>query len=269
MPVSAVLLAAGESTRMGSPKALLPWEGTTLLEYQVQQLLQSRCAEVVVVLGHEAGRLQGLLSTLAHRPLSRVDRRGRQRPLKALDGAGSAGSIYRSQPRVAAGETRSALETGRTLRQAPGNVETEADPTASSPACHCKPLRVVHNSDYRSGKCSSIRAGVEALSPGATGVLILGVDQPRPAWILDLIAERHAASAALITVPLHSGRRGHPPLFAADLFSELRHLSEERQGLRDVLRRHASDVHLVEIDSPLIWVDLNRPEDYQAAQRPT
>ena len=33
--VSAILTAAGEWTRMGRPKPLLPWRGTTLVEHQV------------------------------------------------------------------------------------------------------------------------------------------------------------------------------------------------------------------------------------------
>ena len=52
--VSAILTAAGESTRMGSPKPLLSWKGTTLVEYQVRCLLDAGCSEVVVVLGHAA-----------------------------------------------------------------------------------------------------------------------------------------------------------------------------------------------------------------------
>ncbi len=52
--ISAVLLAAGESTRMRQPKPLLPWQGKTLLEYQVQALIDAGASEVVVVLGHRA-----------------------------------------------------------------------------------------------------------------------------------------------------------------------------------------------------------------------
>ncbi len=51
--VLAILTAAGESSRMGRPKALLPWRGTTLVEYQVSSLLEGGASEVVVVLGHE------------------------------------------------------------------------------------------------------------------------------------------------------------------------------------------------------------------------
>lgn len=52
--VSAILTAAGESTRMGSPKPLLPWCGVTLVEYQVSSLVQAGVSEVVVVLGYQA-----------------------------------------------------------------------------------------------------------------------------------------------------------------------------------------------------------------------
>ncbi len=41
------------STRMGEPKALLPWVGRSLVEYQLEQLGESRVEGTVVVLGHE------------------------------------------------------------------------------------------------------------------------------------------------------------------------------------------------------------------------
>ena len=39
---------------MGQPKALLPWMGTTLVEYQLEQMAASRVSCVVLVVGHEA-----------------------------------------------------------------------------------------------------------------------------------------------------------------------------------------------------------------------
>lgn len=50
----AILLAAGQSTRMGSLKALLPWNGSTLVEYQVKTLLAAGVSSVIVVVGHRA-----------------------------------------------------------------------------------------------------------------------------------------------------------------------------------------------------------------------
>ena len=52
--ISAILTAAGESTRMGRPKPLLPWLGATLVERQAEALVDAGASHVVVVLGHEA-----------------------------------------------------------------------------------------------------------------------------------------------------------------------------------------------------------------------
>ena len=52
--ISAILTAAGESRRMGRPKPLLPWRGTTLVEHQIDALFRGGASEVVVVVGHEA-----------------------------------------------------------------------------------------------------------------------------------------------------------------------------------------------------------------------
>src|SRR5438105_172394 len=55
-----LLLAAGESTRMGQLKALLPWGKATLLEYAAAQLMAA-VDETVVVLGHRADELAPLV----------------------------------------------------------------------------------------------------------------------------------------------------------------------------------------------------------------
>jgi molybdenum cofactor cytidylyltransferase len=60
--VASILLAAGESARMGQPKALLPWERSTLLEYQIFSLSSSDIGRSMVVLGHHSEELIPLLS---------------------------------------------------------------------------------------------------------------------------------------------------------------------------------------------------------------
>jgi molybdenum cofactor cytidylyltransferase len=63
--VSAILLAAGESRRMGELNKLeLPVCGEPLLRRTARTLLASRLIEVVVVLGHEAARARRLLDGL-------------------------------------------------------------------------------------------------------------------------------------------------------------------------------------------------------------
>jgi molybdenum cofactor cytidylyltransferase len=54
----ALLMAAGFSHRMGSPKALLPWQSTTLIEYQIAMLEEVGVDLIIVVLGHQAKQVQ-------------------------------------------------------------------------------------------------------------------------------------------------------------------------------------------------------------------
>jgi molybdenum cofactor cytidylyltransferase len=52
--ITCILLSAGSSQRFGSPKALAPLYGTTVIEHVQKTLLQSTCNEIIVVLGdHE------------------------------------------------------------------------------------------------------------------------------------------------------------------------------------------------------------------------
>ena len=64
--VVAILLAAGESRRMGQSKALLPWRGVSLLEHQVAALKAGGADRVIVVVGHQADRLRPLLADLEY-----------------------------------------------------------------------------------------------------------------------------------------------------------------------------------------------------------
>ena len=53
-PVSAVILAAGTSTRMGQPKQLLPLDGTTVLARAIENVRSAGLVEIVLVLGASA-----------------------------------------------------------------------------------------------------------------------------------------------------------------------------------------------------------------------
>ncbi len=61
MNAVALLLAAGDSERMGTSKALLPWRGQPLLSHQLQQIQKSGVAECIVVLGRDAETLAPLV----------------------------------------------------------------------------------------------------------------------------------------------------------------------------------------------------------------
>jgi molybdenum cofactor cytidylyltransferase len=54
---AAIVLAAGESRRMGSPKALLEFRGETFLD-RLTRKLAVHCSPVIVVLGHAASAIR-------------------------------------------------------------------------------------------------------------------------------------------------------------------------------------------------------------------
>lgn len=58
----AIILAAGESKRMGSPKMLLPWMGRTIIEQVVENVLSSEVSGAVVVLGASADEVKRVTS---------------------------------------------------------------------------------------------------------------------------------------------------------------------------------------------------------------
>lgn len=60
MSVAGLLLAAGAGRRMGGPKALVELGGEPLLRRAVRLLRAGGCAEVVVVVGAQAGKVAAL-----------------------------------------------------------------------------------------------------------------------------------------------------------------------------------------------------------------
>ncbi len=56
--ISGIILAAGESRRMGSPKALLRYQGKTFIERICHNFLAAGVDELIVVLGARAEELQ-------------------------------------------------------------------------------------------------------------------------------------------------------------------------------------------------------------------
>jgi molybdenum cofactor cytidylyltransferase len=61
--LSAILLAAGESRRMGKLKQLMPLGKSTIIEQAIDNLSASAVNEVIVVLGHKAEEIKEAIST--------------------------------------------------------------------------------------------------------------------------------------------------------------------------------------------------------------
>ncbi len=124
----------------------------------------------------------------------------------------------------------------------------------------------VLNSDYLEGKTTSIKAGLRALEGRLPEtLLLLNVDQPRSSDTVGYLLRQHRSSSFLITIPAYGGKGGHPVVFDGALLDELSRITEETQGIREVVRRHQAGTNRIEMETPEVLWDLNTPEQYREA----
>jgi molybdenum cofactor cytidylyltransferase len=65
--IAAVILSAGESSRMGRPKALLPIGSQTFIEKIVKALREAGLQNIIVILGHDA---EAMRQKITHLPVT-------------------------------------------------------------------------------------------------------------------------------------------------------------------------------------------------------
>ena len=194
--LAAILLAAGESTRMGQPKALLPWGGLPLVRHQADLLTAHPAIDQLIVV---VGSLQDEVSD-------------------ALKGT---------------------------------------------------PARVVVNPRFREGRATSLAAGARALQGAPSSVLVVNVDQPLDATLLEPLVAAWRTDPVALWRPSYKGSGGHPLIVPADVAPELAHITEATRGLRAVVTSHRPRLRSVPVDSQLAVLNLNTPTDYAAAQPPS
>ena len=195
MPITAILLAAGESRRMGRPKQLLPFDGETIIERVVTEFLSSRVDKVVVVLGYKAEEIDRVLAPYAVR-------------------------------------------------------------------------RVVNPTYHEGGMLSSLIRGIEETSRQTEVVCVALGDQPFITHdIIDTLIETYQHGRKGIVLPTCRGRRGHPILINLLLYRDEITALPLEIGLNALILRHDNDLLEVEVGSEAILLDLDTPEEYEAAVR--
>ena len=120
--VVGLVLAAGSSTRMGRNKLLLDLDGEPVVRRAVRAGLEAGLDEVVVVLGHEAERVQEVLAGLRCRTVLNPDhahgvRLSLQTGVRAVaEEAGAVVVILADMPFVTAAMIRTVVERYRSGR---------------------------------------------------------------------------------------------------------------------------------------------------------
>jgi len=189
-----IVLAAGESTRMGRPKALLDWHGKPLIEHVLQTAREGGCSKSLVVLGRDA----------------------------------------------------TAIMANADLGDA----------------------TVLINPDPGQGQISSTRLGMQNLDFSTDCGVIWPVDCPLvQAGDVRALIESYARwriNLMRIFMPTHQGKRGHPMLVDIgfrQLFMELPAGATARKVIDD----NHTQVKEVPSNNPGVLVDIDTPEEYQAA----
>src|ERR1700722_3062483 len=129
-------------------------------------------------------------------------------------------------------------------------------------------IAIVENPNYSRGQLSSLKVGLGALQPDATGALVHLGDHPMVrAQTFRAVVEAYDQTDKPIVIARHEGHRGHPVIFDRDLFPELQSAPEE-EGARHVVNVDASRVAYVDLDDPGINLDLDTPSDLTRAGLP-
>jgi molybdenum cofactor cytidylyltransferase len=118
----------------------------------------------------------------------------------------------------------------------------------------------VESVDAATGMSASLAAGVAALPVDAEAVVVALGDQPTVSPnVVDCVIDAWRTTGKSIVVPVYAGIRGHPVLFAREVFEELRTVRGD-QGGREVIARDPGRVAEVRVEGA-VPVDVDVRED--------
>jgi molybdenum cofactor cytidylyltransferase len=114
------------------------------------------------------------------------------------------------------------------------------------------------------GQLSSLIVGIQyAQTRGADAAMMLPVDMPLVTTAtVSTVLETFRRTGAPIVRAAHAGRHGHPVIFSASVFDDLRN-ADLAEGAKAVLRTHHASIVDVEVDDPGVLRDVDLPEEYE------
>ena len=127
-------------------------------------------------------------------------------------------------------------------------------------ALHGTPATIVRNTVPDSQMADSVRKGLGAIDDRCSGVLVCLSDHPLiSVGTYKAIINAHREAPDRIVIPVYGGRRGHPTLFPAGAVQEI----ASGADLRDVIRKDASRLSLLDVADEGVVLDMDTNDDYR------
>lgn len=129
--------------------------------------------------------------------------------------------------------------------------------------CDRAGARFVENPRADRGQLSSLICALDALGREVSAVIVTPVDMPLiRADTIGAVRDAFLGSGAAIARAAYRGRHGHPVIFAAAVFGELRRADPDH-GAKAVVRAHGTAVLDVDVDDEGVLRDVDTAQDYR------
>jgi len=117
--------------------------------------------------------------------------------------------------------------------------------------------------EFHKGQSHSLRAGLSKVKDDFTAVMFLLGDQPMiSSATINILLERYRADDKDICVPTCRGKRKNPTTFSHRFYRQLMEIRGDK-GARELIDQNPDRISTVELDDPLIFLDIDTPQDFE------
>jgi molybdenum cofactor cytidylyltransferase len=124
-------------------------------------------------------------------------------------------------------------------------------------------LQIEINSHYKDGQSNSLQIGLSCVKDTYPAVMFLLADQPLvDAVTLNFLLKQFWSSHQTICVPSFAGRIGNPCIFSSYFYPQIMQISGDI-GARRIIHANPKQVHVVPIQDPHFFLDIDTPADLE------
>jgi CTP:molybdopterin cytidylyltransferase MocA len=260
--VAGVLLAAGEGSRFGQPKALVELNGQTLAERGVNLLRAGGADPILIVVGAAPVELDGTYTVYNPQWRTGMGSSLRAALLALADSAATSASAGTAEATTAEATTAEATTAEATTAEATTAEATTAEATTETGSVEATVEATAVAAEAAEAGSAEAGSGSDAGVGTGTGsgrdvgaVVVALADQPLVG--AEAVARLIAAyrDGAIVAVAAYDGQARNPVLLARECWAEVIAMATGDQGARTFLRARPDLVTVVECG------DTGRPDD--------